>query len=414
MSLFKRRKKSSPSPVSVAGIPDEVVATNDFDVVVRQLIRQMAPPGDEIVEAGDDSLRVGSTTTYLGNLRKGWEQRKAGEREVWLRDAVHGLFLAQLRDSSTLDTTMLRPGIRAEWYLNLGPLMYAAQRGVEPSRHDVAYRQLGEGLVRVLLWDTPTTMSLITNQQITEWGADFDQLWAIALQNLAAEPTTDGWARIGDGCWRPIHSDDYTAERVFIDGYLAPTQLEGEMVMFHPNRTTLLLADPADPASVAIAAQMALERANDANPVTLMPYIGRGLSWRPLELPDQHPAATAVSRLRLGELNGAYSQQKELLSAIHGEDLFIGTYQMFELDGRLETVASWTETVDTLLPKTDLISFVFNLDAEKPSMILVPWDAAAAIVGPRLEPTAHWPERWRVTTFPDAGELAQLAAAQQR
>ena len=394
MSLFKRRAKPQ-------------TLDEEFDVVVRQLIKKMTPSGSELVETGNDSIMVAGGQTYLGNLRKGWTQQQPGERYTWLRDAVHGIFLSQLQDQSTLDLSMLRPGLRSEWYLNAAALGVAVQQGSGTWEHGVAHRSVGPGLVRVLLWDTPTTMALITDGQIKDWGSDFDQLWDVAVQNLAADPAEQGWGLANDCCWTPLSGDDYTAERMFIDGHLDMTGLTGDVVMFHPNRQTLILADPDDAAGIALAAQIAMSRATDANPITLIPYIGRGLSWRPLTLPANHLAADAVNALRLGELSNTYAQQKELLTAIYDDDIFVASYTAFQVDERTVTIASWTEGAATLLPRTDLISFVHGLDDE-PEVVTVDWDHATEIIGARLEPTNHWPERWRVTSFPSPSELDQL------
>lgn len=409
MGLFSRRNKSAtPPPPSIAGIPDEAVASQDFDIVVRQLITQMSPDGADLVETDGDLVKVGDAEVFLGNFRKGWAKRSQGEREVWLRDALHGIFLSELRDTSTLDLSMLRPGIRSEWMLNAPVLSASAQRGGQQISHGMANRSLGPGLLRVLLWDTPTTMAMISEAQIADWGSDFDTLWAVAVENLAKDPTADGWGCANDCCWMPVHTDDYTAERLFIDGFLDPTGLAGDVVIFHPNRETLIVVDPNDAAGIELGAKLALSRAGDPNPVTLLPYIGRGFSWTPLILPEGHPAEAAVVQLRVSELSPTYAQQKDLLAAIHGEDLFVATYMAYQADERIVTVASWTEGIVSLLPRAQTISFTFGLDDPQPQTVMVPWDAAQQIVGNQLEPTGHWPERWRVSTFPTPQQMEQL------
>jgi len=129
MGLFNRRKKKQNNTHEVVpGIPDHIVASHDFDVVVRQLIAQMKPADVEMVEAGDDSIQVGQMRHYLGNLRKGWETKEPHEREIWLRNAIHGFYLSQLNDKSTLDLSMLRPGIRSQPRSNLQRANVAAAR----------------------------------------------------------------------------------------------------------------------------------------------------------------------------------------------------------------------------------------------------------------------------------------------
>ena len=122
MGLFGRKKSTPPPAVpAVPGVPADAMATGDFEVVVRALASQMS--GHPVVEEGNDTIAVGNNRHYLGNLRAGWENRPAGEREIYLRNALHGFHKSELRNMDTLDTSMLRPGIRSQWTANLMLLM---------------------------------------------------------------------------------------------------------------------------------------------------------------------------------------------------------------------------------------------------------------------------------------------------
>ena len=414
MGLFGRKKNTAPTPpaggvATVPGVPAEAMASGDFEVVVRTLASQMS--GHPVVELGNDTISVGEHQHYLGNLRAGWDKRPAGEREVWLRNALHGFHKSELRSMDTLDTSMLRPGIRSQWTANLMMLMAQAQApGTMPDPTAVvANRPMADGLVRVLIWDTPTTMGLVNENQITEWGADFDQLWDIAVANLAQDPKSGGWAAANKTVWISLDEDDYCAERIFIDGHLDPTSLGEHVVMFHPHRNIVILADLMDPEGIAIAAELALQNIDKPNPVCLTPIVGRGVQWHPLQLEAGHPAAEKVAHLRAAEAAQTYGHQQQLLTQIHGEELFVASYKAFgHPDHGIVSVASWTETVDTLLPRTERIAFVAGVNNPEPEVFQVPWSAAEAVVGHRMEPTRHYPERVRVQSFPDASELTAL------
>jgi len=269
-------------------------------------------------------------------------------------------------------------------------------------------------------------MSLITQVQIDEWGSDFETLWSAAVTNLAADPYEGGWAmskvgpkqpsqgQIEGQFYSPVHADDYTAERLFTDDYLPRGSFLGEMVMFHPSRASLFLAEPDDEIGIAVAAQMAMNATSDANPVTFVPYIGRGESWRELELPADHMAYDVVQRLRVTEHIETHGQQKAMLEHIYGESMYIGAYMAYERDGQIRTSTPWTEGAASLLPRVDMISFVADPSgaAGEPDIVQVGWQAAREIVGHRMAPTEYWPERWYVETFPSPEEFEQLRAAQ--
>lgn len=415
MALFGRKKKRdgaesiSPStPPAPPGVPAAAYATGDFDVLVRALITQMS--GHEVVEVGDDTVSTDGNQCYLGNLRAHWNQREPGEREIWLRNAIHGFHLSALRDMATLDTSMLRPGIRSRFADEHLRVMSAAALGEFPGPEPVlAWRPMSDVCIRVLIWDTPTTMSLVNQAQLDEWGADFDDLWEIALVNLAHDPVEQrAWATIEGCCRMAIPADDYSAERLLIDGYLDTTGIEGDIVLFHPARTVAIVADPADPRSIEIAAGLAIKHANDPYPVSLDAIVGRGTDWRPLSITRDHPAAEAVFQLRVAERHRLYANQADLITRAYGDNgVFPAKLASYESASGVMEIGTWTNTVDTLLPRSTHVGFA---SVEEEWSFVVPWDAAVGIVGHRMEPTHLYPERIRVHTFPDEGELAQLRA----
>jgi hypothetical protein len=73
----------------------------------------------------------------------------------------------------------------------------------------------------------------------------------------------------------------------------------------------------------------------------------------------------------------------------------------------LQSWCSWTEGVPSLLPTTDLIAFVWDLQSARKTA-LVSWANAAAIVGHYFKSTDEDPSRTRVDDLPNASELAEL------
>lgn len=409
MGLFGRKKPPpGPPPPSVPGVPADAMATGDFEVVVRALTAQMS--GQPIVELGDDTIGSGNHRTYLGNLRAGWNSRPPGERETWLRNAIHGVHKSELRDMTSLDTSMLRPGIRPRFIAEQMRLMATLSGSPTPGPESApATRPMAEGMVRLLVWDTPTTMAVVNQGQLDEWGADFDSLWDIAVANLAQDPSIDGWGVAEGCCWQSLNADDYTAERMFIDGYLDSTGLGEHVVLFHPTRTTMLLADLMNPRGIEIAATLALQHINEPNPISRIPIVGRGLHWHPLDLAPGHPAEKLVNQLRVTEAAQLYGQQKELLERVAERTLddtaFVGSYMAYTTDdGDYGAEAVWGEGVPTLLPRAPHVSVM----TEAGESISVAWQDLVSIVGHRMEATSHYPERVRVQTFPTSDELARL------
>jgi hypothetical protein len=66
--------------------------------------------------------------------------------------------------------------------------------------------------------------------------------------------------------------------------------------------------------------------------------------------------------------------------------------------------ATWTETTNTLLPKTDTL--VLGRLGGKPHM--VEWQRAVDIVGDLMEAVDIYPPRYRVRSFPSDEQLAVM------
>jgi hypothetical protein len=91
-------------------------------------------------------------------------------------------------------------------------------------------------------------------------------------------------------------------------------------------------------------------------------------------------------------------------------DVFVATASLMRRaeDAPVESWCTWTRTVDTLLPQTDLVALLSDLDAKPPKPLLVPWAVVAEVCAPWMEATSWSPVRWRVREFPDAAAWAVL------
>ncbi len=69
------------------------------------------------------------------------------------------------------------------------------------------------------------------------------------------------------------------------------------------------------------------------------------------------------------------------------------------------SAAVWSRGVEALLPKAELIAFV-DLGTDPKTNVSVSWDDAVALAGQHMvEVPALRPLRYRVTGFPEPGQL---------
>lgn len=378
-----------------------------FDAELRRLIDELVSPGTIVTDIDEDTIQVGDLTLGLGNLRAKWHRLAPDERVPWLRETLPALVSPPSIPSRLQTTRPLRPGIRPRSMLEsarLANLNNEVNPGDHLNRPLIPFQHFGGDLVTVLLWDAPTTMSVVNQSQLDEWGARFNDLLPVSIDNLEEQPQA-GWNAVDNRVWTSLNEDDYDGARMLVPGYLEQTGLLGELVVIHPNRNLLIVTAVDDVDGIKIACELALQDLDAPSPISFHPLVGRGSDWRPLVLPSSHPAHQAWQRLRCLNSEMNYQSLREPLQDLVGEDLFVSSYNLAESsDGSFVSYTTWTEGVASLLPRTDLIGLV----TDRGEAITATWEAAHRLVGPMLEPTDHYPELWRVLAFPDANALARL------
>lgn len=83
--------------------------------------------------------------------------------------------------------------------------------------------------------------------------------------------------------------------------------------------------------------------------------------------------ASAVKRPALEtfrSMEEAYSVQRAALQQEYGQDVYVASYQGLVHEGQIVTFAIWTDTVPTVLPKTD---FIWLQNAKMSRWFVVPW-----------------------------------------
>lgn len=281
----------------------------------------------------------------------------------------------------------------------------------------VASRPLAGDLVRCLAVDSDNAMQRVTEEQLRQWGVDFDHAMAEALQNLRGLPEHGGWRALAPGLWSGAWGDSYESSRILLPDLIHRLGVP-EPVVLMPLRSSLLVASARHEA--ALAAMAATARA-------LLESQGRWLSVTPLALgadgwtPFVPPPALAraFEDLHCIETASSYDSQQPLLEQHYrhaGVDVFVAraTLARRQSDEALVTYAVWPRGVDTVLPRTRRVALVLPVNPAAPGpgdeTLMVPWDALWTEAAALLEPTGHRPPRFRTRGFPDEASLARLRA----
>ena len=269
-------------------------------------------------------------------------------------------------------------------------------------------------LVTGFAFDTPNATMRITATQLEQWGVSLDQVLDDALQNLRALPEHGGWIHTDAGVWFGSWGDSYESSRILLKDLIWRLEV-ADPVAVMPLRNSLLVCsarNEAGLAAIAAHAQQLIE--TQPRRLSIVPIHLVGDHWEVFTPPVSCRAA--FHRLEMMDRAEACASQKSLLDDLHarnGTDVFVATATLFEKDGQIGSYATWTEGVDTLLPKTEWVVFNRLDNGQIGQSLFVPWENANRIVGELMSEVDMAPERFRVTSFPDATQWASLEASAQ-
>jgi len=129
--------------------------------------------------------------------------------------------------------------------------------------------------------------------------------------------------------------------------------------------------------------------------------------WTP---PEGHSLRDRFHAIGMRWLGGEYAEQKALLEAVHqrrGEDVFVSSFSAVEKGvGGPVSYCVWGEGVDTLLPVADKV--VFMTGAHDGPVAVGDWDRVREVAGEWMEPTEHYPPRYKVRGFPDEAAIEAI------
>lgn len=305
------------------------------------------------------------------------------------------------------------PSVRSRSYFEFARLqaqVHGAGGGPEPPT-----KPLADHLAIGLVYDLPSAMRSITASDLEAWGISFYEALEAACENLAKMPFRV--SQTETGVYIIATGDSYDASRLLLLD-LFDFEFAGHPVAMVPNRELLLVTGSEDTEGLAMLAAIgeeALQQPRSISGRVVQSHDGDWSTWLP---PSDHPSFQGLSKLVLKSDYQDYSEQKELFDAIaerEGSTSFTSTFSAVETkSGLFFSYCLWNEGSDLLLPQTDIIVFgrpsAPDEKGDRKVEIVASgsWQKVSAICGERLEPTDHYPMRYRARSFPTAAELVKI------
>jgi hypothetical protein len=273
---------------------------------------------------------------------------------------------------------------------------------------------VGEHLALSLVYDLPTSMRTIGQEDLDNWQVTLFEALEAARDNLL-QIGSQAILYCGQGVYVSATGDNYDASRMVLLDRVRQLEVRGRHIAMIPNRDTLIVTGADQIEGLAAMAAIAEQALKQPRPIGGLAFELDDDEWVPWLPPAGHPQFAAFKRLQLQTLGEDCNGQKSLLDALHqkqGQDLFVASYSAIqnEQTGELFSFCMWAEGVESLLPETDLI-FFFRPDDGKEGKLAAraAWQHVQDCVGDLLEPQGMYPERHRVREFPSQRQLDELA-----
>lgn len=274
-------------------------------------------------------------------------------------------------------------------------------------------------LCEFVVVDTPESMAYVVPGRLEAWGVTADEVFAAARANLESiARASRGWP---EGERRALIRMVDTGDAYFTSLLLAPGWLAeasercgAPVVAFAPDSNTLVLCDVQPGALARVYALIEEEYGEAVRSLSPVGYVadavGNVVPYAPAEDDPDRAAACRAEMLLATTEYGAQAQWlgKEYDQA--GIEVYVGPLLAASRpDAAPITIATWTDGITSLLPRTQYISFVSGgrTPSGSGNSPLVPWHAVAEVIDLRPEPLLS-PVRYRVGGWPPPDVLAGL------
>lgn len=263
----------------------------------------------------------------------------------------------------------------------------------------------------VLMYDFGQHMTGVAADKADTWGQPLDAIFDRARANLAALERPS-WEDLGEGVYQITSDVTFEESFVLVNAVWKSLTVQGDPVVAIPNRGVLYATGAENAAGIArliSEAQRSMQERPWALSATLLHKVGD--NWQPFQ-PDAD-AVCAAHAFELVSLAITYAEQQKALEKYferEGIDVYVGKFDFMRSPATpdaIESWCSWTETVDSLLPQTDVV-ILGRTDEDIPALI-VRWPDMARICGHYLQASEDDPPRFRVNAFP-VQEWPQLEA----
>jgi hypothetical protein len=263
------------------------------------------------------------------------------------------------------------------------------------------YEPIGEHLLAFLAYDWPESVQSVKAESLTAWGVTIYEAMEVARRNL--DESTSMYASIGEKLYCFTSGDSYDASRLTLIDRILGLEIAGKPVAMVPTREQLYITGSDDELGLKMMSELASEVLGGPYSLSGVPLILNDREWSDWMPPEDHPMYPRFKKMGTQWIGTLYAEQKRLLDSLHqreGIDLFVASFSgVTKEGGEIVTYCVWGEGVDSLLPVTEKV--VIMKHGHQRPVALGDWSLVMEVAGELMEPTDHYPARYRVQQIPD-------------
>ena len=214
-----------------------------------------------------------------------------------------------------------------------------------------------------------------------------------------------------------LQARDQDPAQLLLTDVIRRQKVNGDHIAMVPDGVSLFLTGSEDAEGLANMANFAERLTKGRLSLSGIPLRLNGDVWVAFLPSHLHASYRQFERLRAETVVQDYSDQQLPLQAMldpKSKRVFVSPLSFLPLAKKQSslTCCDWVSGINVLLPKADLIRFVLSENkADHTIAAITEWDHAVNIVGNLMVPQGLYPERYRVSSFPTAAQMAKLKSA---
>lgn len=333
-----------------------------------------------------------------------------------------------------MNSDFLLPLVRSRFHHEVTQLRVELEAPEQATsfEQDQLFRVFADHLALSLVEENEAVRRQVTRSELQQRSLEFDAAVAIAKQNLLANQQLLPSGVEFDVLEQHIHFPagpigEHNASLILFPDEFERLPLNGLPLLFLPHSAMFWVTGSKSEGAIETLAGMTLQELQSGadRPISSIPFILIDGQWQPWKPGPDHRLYGVIRELYQWQSFAHYEVQSQLLSQQFqhaGHDVHVAKYQLEEKEDRRRrrSYSIWTETVPTLLPRTDVVCLQRLLNRDEldsgrnntprfGERIFVEWDAfqrhCVLVSQPR-----H-PERFAAELFPDEETLDRLRTA---